>query len=91
MLPPEQHRPCYPPRVLALEEEGFGFAVLEAEDLAIAANVELSLNSFISISKPFTESRDAPTRAVDGVMAHSSSSHWPRAKLAKRKKRTFPG
>ena len=63
MLPPEQHRPCYPPRVLALEKEGFGFAVLEAEDLAVAADVELSLGQSISISKSSTASRDAPERA----------------------------
>lgn len=35
--------PCDAARVLALEEEGFGFAVLEAEDFAVAADVELAL------------------------------------------------
>lgn len=29
--------------VLALEEEGLGFAVLEAEDLAVAADVKFTL------------------------------------------------
>ena len=43
MLPSEEDSPCDPSRILALEEEGFGFAVLEAEDLAIATNIELSL------------------------------------------------
>ena len=33
-------------RVLALEEEGFCFAVLEAEDLAITTDVEFSLQSY---------------------------------------------
>ena len=44
MLPPEQDGPCNTTRVFALQEEGFGFAVLEAEDLAVAADVELTLN-----------------------------------------------
>jgi hypothetical protein len=30
-------------RVLALEEKGLGLAVLEAEDLAVTADVELAL------------------------------------------------
>jgi hypothetical protein len=34
--------------VFALEEEGFGFAVLEAEDLAVAADVELALFNVLS-------------------------------------------
>ena len=45
MLPPIQRRPCDPTGVLALEEERFGFAVLEAEYLAVAADVELALPS----------------------------------------------
>ena len=32
--------------VLALEEEGFCFAVLEAEDLAITTDIELALQSY---------------------------------------------
>lgn len=35
--------PGYPTRILSLKEERFGFAILKAEDLAIASNVELSL------------------------------------------------
>ena len=45
MLPPVECSPCYPSRVLALEEEGFGLAVLEAEDLAIATDVEFALSN----------------------------------------------
>jgi len=41
--PPVQGRPCYPTRVLSLEEEGFGLAILEAENLAIPTDVELAL------------------------------------------------
>ena len=43
MLPPKQYRPGDSTGVLALEEEGFGFAVLEAEDLAVTADVQFSL------------------------------------------------
>lgn len=32
-------------RVLALEEEGLGFAVLETEDLGVSTDVELTLQS----------------------------------------------
>ena len=44
MLPPEQDGPRDATRVLALQEEGLGFAVLEAKDLAIAADVEFTLD-----------------------------------------------
>ena len=43
MLPPVQHRPRNAARVLALQEERFGFAVLKAEDFAVAADVKLTL------------------------------------------------
>jgi hypothetical protein len=38
-----ERRPCNAARVLALEEERFGLAVLEAKDLAVAADVEFAL------------------------------------------------
>jgi len=38
-----ERRPCDAARVLALEEERFGLAVLEAKDLAVAADVEFAL------------------------------------------------
>ena len=43
VLSSEENSPCDTTGVLALEEEGFGFAVLESEDLAITTNVELAL------------------------------------------------
>ena len=46
-----EHRPCYSARVLALEEKGFGFAILETEDLAVASNVELALNCEETVSR----------------------------------------
>ena len=44
MLPPEQDGPCNTTRVLALQEEGLGFAILEAKYLAVAAHVEFTLD-----------------------------------------------
>ena len=38
-----ENSPCDLAGVLALEEEGLGFAVLEAENLAVATDVELAL------------------------------------------------
>lgn len=52
MLSSVEGGPCYPSGVLALEEEGFGFAVLETEDFAVAADVELALEEdTVAISK----------------------------------------
>ena len=54
MLSSEEDCPGDAAGVLALEEEGFGFAVLEAEDLAVAADVELALFcDVVSIPIPF--------------------------------------
>ena len=39
----EKGGPSYSARVLALEEEGLGLAILEAEDLAVTADKELAL------------------------------------------------
>ena len=44
VLPPIERCPCDPTWVLALEEKGLGLAVLEAEDLAVAADVEFALS-----------------------------------------------
>ena len=43
VLPSEKSRPCDSAGVFSLKEERFGFTVLESEDLAIAANIELTL------------------------------------------------
>lgn len=45
VLPPVESRPSDPAGVLALEEKRLGLAILEAEDLAIATDVELALYS----------------------------------------------
>ena len=42
-LSPAQHSPSDAAGVLALKEEGFGLAILEAEDLAVGADEELAL------------------------------------------------
>ena len=44
MLPPEQDGPRNATRVLALQEEGLGFAILEAKDLAVATDIEFTLD-----------------------------------------------
>ena len=46
MLPSVQCSPRNAAGVFALEEEGFCFAVLEAEDLAITTDVEFALQSY---------------------------------------------
>lgn len=43
MLSSEEDGPGNAARVLALEEQRLGFAILEPEDLAIATDVELAL------------------------------------------------
>ena len=43
MLSAEEDGPCDAAGVLALEEQGLGLAVLETEDLAVAADVDLTL------------------------------------------------
>ena len=52
MLSSEQDSPGDAAGVFALEEEGFGLAVLEAEDLAVAADIELALFENLSASPP---------------------------------------
>ena len=52
MLSSEQDGPGDAAGVFALEEEGFGFAVLEAEDLAVAANIEFALFDILSANCP---------------------------------------
>lgn len=44
VLSAEKNGPGDAAGVLALEEERFGFAILEAEDLAVAADEEFALN-----------------------------------------------
>jgi hypothetical protein len=43
VLSAEEHCPCDPAGVFALEEKGLRLSVLEAEDLAVTADVELAL------------------------------------------------
>jgi hypothetical protein len=48
VLSSEQDGPCNATGVLALQEEGFGLAILESEDLAITTDVELALHTILS-------------------------------------------
>jgi hypothetical protein len=43
VLSSEKNSPCDTAGVLALKEEGLGLSILESEDLAITADIELSL------------------------------------------------
>jgi hypothetical protein len=43
VLTAKENGPGYPARVLALEEKGLGLSILEAEDLAVATDVQLTL------------------------------------------------
>jgi hypothetical protein len=43
MHPPKQHRPSYSSRVLALQEQRLGLAILETEHLGVASDVEFAL------------------------------------------------
>jgi len=52
VLSSEEDGPGYAAGVFALEEEGFGFAVLEAEDLAVTTDVELALFDILSTNCP---------------------------------------
>jgi hypothetical protein len=48
VLSSEKDGPCNATRVLALEEERFGLAILESEDLAVTTDVEFALQSNLS-------------------------------------------
>jgi hypothetical protein len=48
VLSSEKDGPCNATGVLALEEEGFGLAILESEDLAITTDVKLALYNIMS-------------------------------------------
>lgn len=54
-----KHGPGYSSRVLALEEQGFGLAILESENLAVTADVELALSSSMDVSNVLLPSLDA--------------------------------
>ena len=59
VLSSEENSPGNATGVLALEEEGFGLAILESEDLAITTDVELALHTILSAlrfsSTPFLQ------------------------------------
>lgn len=71
MLSSEEDCPCDTAGIFALEEERFGLAVLEAEDLAITADVKLAL--FINLSakeslpkRQFSSRSLSPERCANG-------------------------
>ncbi len=56
VLSSEQDGPCNATGILALQEEGFGLAILESEDLAITTDVELALHTILSALRFFSRS-----------------------------------
>jgi hypothetical protein len=67
VLSAEENGPGNATGVLALEEEGLGFAVLEAEDLAVASDVELTLRARKPIS--ISHSKAATLWDIDFALA----------------------
>lgn len=68
-----KHGPGYSSRVLALEEQGFGLAILESENLAVTADVELALSSSMDVSNVLLPSLDASMCAfqkISGTLFH---------------------
>jgi hypothetical protein len=57
--------------VLALQEQRLGLAVLEAEDLAVATDVELALD--VAASSVFHSPINSPSRWVGWVFLHPQS------------------
>jgi len=57
-----EHSPGYSSRVLSLEEEGLGLAILEAEDLAVTTDVELALFMNPSVNVPIPPQKFARFR-----------------------------
>jgi hypothetical protein len=71
VLSSEKDSPCNATGVLALQEEGFGLAILESEDLAITTDVELALYAILSafhllsLSIPILQSLVLPPPSID--------------------------
>lgn len=73
VLSAEQNGPCDTAGVLALQEEGFGLSILEAEDLAVSTDVELALFSRISIHSKYALLRLPMPPSLPSVPLSSSS------------------
>jgi hypothetical protein len=64
VVPAEQDRPGDPAGVLALEEKRLGFAILEAEDLAVATDEQLTLKRHQPVSQILFPALSASHRCV---------------------------
>jgi hypothetical protein len=88
VLSSEKDSPCNATGVLALQEEGFGLAILESEDLAITTDVELALHTILSATRLLSN----PIPQVLVLPAHSIiPCHLIPALVAQEDVRTFPG
>ena len=83
MLPAEEDGPCNPAGVLALEEQALGLAILETEDLAVTADVQLALNMpsahvhsncSVAAASPFQKS-SVPLWNIE-LVRHGARSEW---------------
>lgn len=72
MLSSEENGPRYSSRVLSLQEKGFGFAILESENLAVTTDVELALFIDQSVSIPLLQ----PLRDNFLFLDYSSLRSW---------------
>lgn len=96
MLATEENSPSYPARVLALEEKGFGLSILEAEDLAVATDEQLTLfqekpicqqtSSYIDFALAMVLIDRAACEDLRSGRGNSSNGLF-----GGRTKRTFPG
>jgi hypothetical protein len=58
--------PCYSARILPLEEERFGLSILEAENLAISPDIELTLCREVRECKPLDHLGGDTNSLADG-------------------------
>ena len=78
VLPPVESGPRYPTRVLSLEEEGLALAILESEDLAVPADIDLTLkhtNTFhVSIHSEILQENSQLIRLPQASACHAPAS-----------------
>lgn len=84
MRPSVESGPVNLARVLALEEEGLGLAVLEAEDLAVTTDVELALYMPSANAQPIVVSHHPPPGLRFCCVARAECRHLAAANVGTR-------
>jgi hypothetical protein len=87
VLSSEKDSPCNATGVLALQEEGFGLAILESEDLAITTDVELALHTILSALRSFSLKIQCP----NSLLYEPIQSHLATLSSRAEEVCTFPG